>query len=146
MTAKDKAFLDMAGIMSSLSPCNRAKVGAVIVRGDVPVVSSFNGIARKQSGLCGGDVCLRDRCKIASGSESQIGCHHAEFNAIANAAKNGISTDGCSIYVTAPPCLMCAKLIHHAGIKLVVYENKSDRWISTGEEYLSMNGIDIVKM
>ena len=93
MTAKDKAFLDMAGIMSGLSPCNRAKVGAVIVRGDVPVVSSFNGIARKQSGLCGGDVCLRDRCKIASGSESQIGCHHAEFNAIANAARCGIATD-----------------------------------------------------
>ena len=146
MTAKDKAFLDMAGIMSSLSPCSRAKVGAVIVRGDVPVVSSFNGIARKQSGLCGGDVCLRDRCKIASGSDSQIGCHHAEFNAIANAARCGIATEGCSIYVTAPPCLMCAKLIHHAGIKSVVYENNSDRWISTGEEYLSMNGIDIVKM
>ena len=41
MTAKNKAFLDMAGIMSSLSPCSRAKVGAIIVRGDVPVVSSF---------------------------------------------------------------------------------------------------------
>ena len=145
MTAKNKAFLDMAGIMSSLSPCSRAKVGAIIVRGDVPVVSSFNGIARKQSGLCGGADCLRDRCKIASGSESQIGCHHAEFNAIANAARCGIATDGCSIYVTAPPCLMCAKLIHHAGIKSVVYENKSDRWISTGEEYLSMNGIEIIK-
>ncbi len=146
MTAKDKAFLSMAEIMASLSPCSRAKVGAVIVKGDVPIISSFNGIARKQSGLCGGADCLRDRCKIASGSESQIGCHHAEFNAIANAARNGISTDGCSIYVTAPPCLMCAKLIHHAGIKSVIYEDRDNRWISTGEEYLSMNGIDILKI
>ena len=143
---KDKAFLEIAQIMSKLSPCSRAKVGAVIVKGDVPIISSFNGIARKQSGLCGGADCLRDRCQIASGSESQIGCHHAEFNAIANAARCGIATDGCSIYVTAPPCLMCAKLIHHAGIKSVVYENKSDRWISTGEEYLSTNGIDILKI
>ncbi len=54
MTAKDKAFLSMAEIMASLSPCSRAKVGAVIVKGDVPIISSFNGIARKQSGLCGG--------------------------------------------------------------------------------------------
>lgn len=143
MSAKDKAFLSMAEIMASLSPCIRAKVGAVIVRGDVPIVSSFNGIARKQNGLCGGDCCLRDKNNIPSGSDSQVGCHHAEFNAIANAAKNGIATDGCSIYVTAPPCLMCAKLIHHAGIKAVIYENKSDRWISTGEEYLSMNGISL---
>jgi dCMP deaminase len=146
MTAKDKAFLSMAEIMAGLSPCSRAKVGAVIVRGDVPVVSSFNGIARKQAGLCGGDCCLRDANKIPSGSDTQIGCHHAEFNAIANASRCGIATDGCSIYVTAPPCLMCAKLIHHAGIKSVVYENKSDRWISTGEGYLSANGIGIIKI
>jgi deoxycytidylate deaminase len=45
MTAKDKAFLSMAEIMASLSPCSRAKVGAVIVKGDVPIISSFNGIA-----------------------------------------------------------------------------------------------------
>jgi len=143
MTAKDNAFLSMAEIMASLSPCSRAKVGAVIVRGDVPIISSFNGIARKQSGLCGGDCCLRDKEQIPSGSQSQVGCHHAETNAIANAAKNGISTDGCSIYVTAPPCLMCAKLIHHAGIKAVYYEIKSTRWISTGEDYLRSAGVSL---
>ncbi len=48
---KDKAFLEIAQIMSKLSPCSRAKVGAVIVKGDVPIISSFNGIARKQSRL-----------------------------------------------------------------------------------------------
>lgn len=146
MTAKDKAYLDIAKIMANLSPCSRAKVGAVIVRGDVPIVSSFNGIARKQSGLCGGECCLRDKEQIPSGSQSQVGCHHAEFNAIANAAKNGISTNGCSIYVTAPPCLMCAKLIHHAGIEAVYYEIADSRWISTGEDYLNMNGIKIYKI
>jgi tRNA(Arg) A34 adenosine deaminase TadA len=41
---------------------------------------------------------------------------------------------------------MCAKLIHHAGIKAVIYEDRDNRWISTGEEYLSMNAIDILKI
>jgi deoxycytidylate deaminase len=41
---------------------------------------------------------------------------------------------------------MCAKLIHHAGIKSVIYEDRDNRWISTGEEYLKANGIDIFKI
>jgi dCMP deaminase len=47
---------------------------------------------------------------------------HAEANAIAQAAKHGISTSGASIYVTLEPCLTCLKLIISAGIKEVFYE------------------------
>jgi dCMP deaminase len=47
---------------------------------------------------------------------------HAEANAIAQAAKHGIATDGASIYVTLEPCLYCLKLIISAGIRTVFYE------------------------
>ena len=47
---------------------------------------------------------------------------HAEANAIAQAAKHGISTEGASIYVTLEPCLSCLKLIISAGIREVFYE------------------------
>ena len=55
---------------------------------------------------------------------------HAEANAIAQAAKHGISTHGASIYVTLEPCLYCLKLIISAGIREVFYEsdfNKGDK-------------------
>lgn len=45
---------------------------------------------------------------------------HGESNAIAFAARNGVSTQGCAIYVTHYPCADCAKLIIQAGIKKVV--------------------------
>jgi dCMP deaminase len=47
---------------------------------------------------------------------------HAEANAIAQAAKHGIATDGACIYVTLEPCLSCLKLIISAGIQEVFYE------------------------
>jgi dCMP deaminase len=47
---------------------------------------------------------------------------HAEANAIAQAAKHGISTNGASIYVTLEPCVSCLKIIISAGIKEVFYE------------------------
>jgi len=47
---------------------------------------------------------------------------HAEANAIAAAAKHGISTAGASIYVTLEPCIYCLKLVISAGIREVFYE------------------------
>ena len=57
---------------------------------------------------------------IESGRELQIGCYHAEANAITNAAAMGAATAGKWIIVTGEPCLACAKLIHHAGIQKVI--------------------------
>ena len=50
----------------------------------------------------------------------EIGCHHAEMNVICNAAAGGVPTRGAWLLVTGEPCLMCAKLIHHAGITKVI--------------------------
>jgi dCMP deaminase len=44
---------------------------------------------------------------------------HAEANIIATAAKRGISTDGCSLYVTHHPCSSCARSIIQSGIRAV---------------------------
>ena len=60
---------------------------------------------------------------------------HAEANAIAYAAKEGISTKGCSLYVTLSPCINCANLIIQAGIKEVIYT----------ESYRDTSGIDHLK-
>lgn len=48
---------------------------------------------------------------------------HAEQNAIFNAARNGISTEGATAYVTGKPCLACFQFLWQAGIMRIVYSN-----------------------
>ena len=60
---------------------------------------------------------------------------HAEQNAIMFCAKNGISTEGCDLFVTTSPCSTCAKLIAQAGIKKVIYL----------DEYKDTDGLDLLR-
>jgi dCMP deaminase len=48
---------------------------------------------------------------------------HAEANAITKMAKSNNSSLGATLYVTAAPCMECAKLIIQAGIERVVYRD-----------------------
>jgi len=145
---KLNAYIDIAKTLAALSPCPRAKVGAVIIRPDrwSPLSSAFNGTPRKSDKkLCGGDCCERDTLKVPSGRDTQIGCHHAETNAIANAAFEGVRLEGSWLVCTAPPCLMCSKIIHHSGIEKVFYVNlQPERWTYLdGVEYLIENGVAV---
>ena len=60
---------------------------------------------------------------------------HAEQNIISFCAKNGIPTEGTTMYITLSPCKTCAKLIKQCGIKEVVYN----------EEYRDTSGIEFLK-
>lgn len=104
------------------SPCPRARFGALIVdpvRNSV-ISEGWNGPPKGESVLCGGTTCDRNECSIKSGCDVQVGCVHAEMNAICNAAAQGSRCDGAWLFVNGAPCLMCAKLIHHSGIKKVI--------------------------
>ncbi len=124
-----------------MSTCPRGQVGAVIFNPDnyVIIADGYNGPPRKGGELCGGDVCIRT---CPSGTQIQIGCHHAEMNAICNAARVGAKTLGMAIAITCQPCLQCAKLIHHAGIELVIYAEK--KYSYEGLSYLANNGVEII--
>jgi dCMP deaminase len=60
------------------------------------------------------------------GSTSQhcVRTVHAEQNAIAQAARRGISLNRGTIYVRMTPCRTCAMLIINCGIERVVCEKK----------------------
>ena len=60
---------------------------------------------------------------------------HAEANAITKLARSSNNSDGATLYVTASPCIECAKLIIQAGIKRVIY----------GEEYRLSDGLDLMR-
>lgn len=137
-----KHWLVHAHTISHMSPCPRGKVGAFIIdKNNNPISAGFNGPPRLAEGnRCGGVVCSREG--IESGTHIEIGCHHAETNAVANAAKAGIALDGSSLVITTKPCLACARLIHHVGIKAVVVDASSS-YSDDGLKYLAQHDIAI---
>lgn len=64
------------------------------------------------------------------------------MNVICNAASRGVGTAGAWLIVTGEPCLMCAKLIHHAGIKKVLLV-KGGYIGENGLNYLQEHGIEV---
>ncbi len=120
--------------LSKASNCPRRKFGALLLDPlrNVLLMDGYNGGPRGGGDLCGGDFCLRDEKKVESGTRMEIGCHHAEMNVICNCAASGVATNNAWLVVTGEPCLLCAKLIHHAGIKRVIV---------VGGGYAGENGI-----
>lgn len=78
---------------------------------------------------------------VKSGTHMEVGCHHSESNVICNAAASGVSTKGGMLIVTGEPCMMCAKLIHHAGITEVVLVKGGYVGGREGVEYLTRHGV-----
>ena len=112
----DEYFLNIAREVAHRSTCERAHVGAVIVKNKRILTTGYNGSPR---GLA---HCTEVGCLMDNGH--CIRTLHAEQNAIIQAALHGVSTDGSSIYVTHQPCFLCAKTIINAGIVRIVYDNK----------------------
>jgi len=108
--------------LAKASNCPRRKFGALLLdpERNVVLMDGYNGGPRGGGHLCGGDSCLRDTRNVQSGTRMEIGCHHAEMNVVCNAAANGVRCHGAWLFVTGEPCLLCAKLIHHAGIAHVL--------------------------
>ena len=144
MTSKDLVWLKRLITLNGFSKCPRKKFCAIIIDDDNQIVSlGYNGNLRGQCGdLCGGDSCLRDTLKIPSGQETDIGCVHAEENAILNCARQGVSCKGTTLYVNGEPCKKCAARIVQAGIHTVVY--REGNYSSEGIEVLNTHGVNAV--
>lgn len=130
--------------LSKASNCPRRKFGALLLdpTRNVVLMDGYNGGPRGGGELCGGDVCLRDQKKVESGTRMEIGCHHAEMNVICNCAAAGVATNNAWMVVTGEPCLMCAKLIHHTGIKKVIVVGGGYAG-ENGIGYLQEHGVDV---
>ena len=109
----DEYFMSIALQVAKRGTCDRAHVGAVIVKDRRILTTGYNG---SPAGLphCDdvGHLMVEGHC---------VRTLHAEQNAIIQAAYLGVSVQGATIYVTHQPCLTCAKMIINAGIRRVVY-------------------------
>ena len=144
---KDKHLqirIDQCLVLSRASNCPRRKFGALLLDPDrnVILMDGYNGGPRGGGELCGGTTCLRDDLAIPSGQRMEIGCHHAEMNVICNAAASGVATRGAWIIVTGEPCIMCAKLIHHAGVSRVIVVDGGYGG-ANGCDYLLAHGVEV---
>jgi dCMP deaminase len=141
---KDSVWLEACEVLAKgFSKCSRQQFVAIIVDDDNQVVSiGYNGNVRGQEGdLCGGSECLRDTQHIESGQHTDIGCIHAEENAILNCARQGISCKGGTIYINAEPCPKCASRIVQSGLRRVVC--KSYGYPDNGIDFLRKHGLEI---
>lgn len=120
----------IAKIVSSRSTCNSRPTGAVIVKDHHILATGYNGAMPgaphciDQPDLDGKPFCFRRAHGIPDIDKYNF-CRasHAEANAIAQAARLGISIDGATLYTTLAPCYVCLKLIATARIRAVYYEH-----------------------
>ena len=129
----DRSYLRMAQVWAENSYCNRRKVGALIVKDKMIISDGYNGTP---SGF-------ENVCEDEDGHTKPY-VLHAEANAITKVAKSNNSSNGATLYVTAAPCMECAKLIIQSGIRRVVYV-ESYR-ISDGIELLERAGIEVIQI
>lgn len=121
---RDHLYMKMARTWSENSYCKRRQVGALLVSNNMIISDGYNG--------------------TPSGFENNCEDHdnvsfpyvlHAEANAITKVARSNNSSNGATLYVTASPCMECAKLIIQSGIQRVVY----------GEKYRLMDGVELLQ-
>lgn len=177
MSSKDEVFLGMCALLGQLGTCDRAHVGALIVREGRCISWGYNGAppgmphcsenmhgwlseplpcpdhpqaGKHRSGdspwmcsHCGRSIDWPEEdarmCVEARGCRNAT---HAEANALAFAARQGISTDGATLYVSISPCETCARLLIAAGIVRVVA--LSEYRDQAGVELLRTAGVTLV--
>ena len=122
--ALDLRYMRMAKIWAENSYCERRKVGALLVKDKMIISDGYNGTPSGFENVC------EDENNV-----SKPYVLHAEANTISKVARSHNSSEGATLYVTASPCMECAKLIIQAGIRRVVY----------GENYRIMDGLELLE-
>ena len=119
----DLRYLRMARIWAENSYCHRRKVGALVVKEKMIISDGYNGTPSGFENICEDDTNTTHPYVL-----------HAEANAITMLARRSNNSDGATLYVTAAPCIECAKLIIQAGIQRGMY----------AAQYRLMDGIDLL--
>lgn len=125
---KARKYVAIAEAVAALSKDSSTKVGALII-GQTHEIRSlgYNGAPRG----CSADEDERGEVR----PEKYFWMEHAERNAIFNAARVGTPVEGCSLVVTAPPCMDCARAIVQAGIRHVIWKTPDESFAARWAEH-----------
>lgn len=128
--AVDYRYLRMARIWAENSYCKRRQVGALVVKDKMIISDGYNGTPSGFENICEDESGVTKPYVL-----------HAEANAITKLARSGNNSEGSTLYVTASPCIECAKLIIQAGIRRVVYAEKYR--LTDGIDLLTRAGVEV---
>ena len=126
----DMRYLRMARIWAENSYCQRRKVGALVVKDKMIISDGYNGTPSGFENVCEDENNVTHPYVL-----------HAEANAITKLARSSNNSDGATLYVTASPCIECAKLIIQSGIKRVIYAEKYR--LTDGTDLLERANIEV---
>jgi len=129
----DLRYLEMAEVWSRNSYCKRRQVGALLVKDRMIISDGYNGTPSGFENVCEDENGVTKPYVL-----------HAEANAITKVAKSSNNSLGATLYVTASPCIECAKLIIQAGIKRVVYRDAYR--LTDGIDLLRRAGIEVEQL
>lgn len=105
----DQYFMTITHLIAQRSTCDRLHVGCIVVRENRIVTTGYNGF-----------IAGAPHVGFIRDNHEQLTIH-AETNAVSDAAKRGVSLDGCTAYVTHCPCINCCKILIASGIKHIIY-------------------------
>ncbi len=141
-TSWDGYFLEIADAVSHRATCNRGRSGCVIVKDKRILVTGYVGSPSGMPHCDDAGHLFEENSINGQSSKHCIRTVHADQNAICQAAKNGISIEGTTLYTRMTPCRTCAMLLINCGIKRVVCERKYHRG-SDSERLFEEVGIEI---
>ena len=126
-------FKEIVTATSNRSPCERLKVGCLLVNENRIISQGYNGFLPG----CPHKSIVRDNHEQAT--------IHAEQNALCDCAKRGVSCNGAIAYITHYPCLICTRLLLASGISEIYYINeyKKDDLV---EEFANQKNVKIYKI
>ena len=129
----DEYFKKIVLATSDRSSCNRLQVGCLLVKDNRIISQGYNGFLPG----CPHESIVRDNHEQAT--------LHAEQNAICDCAKRGVSSAGCTAYITHYPCIICMRLLCAAGISVIKYINdyKNDKLVSY---FAKLMNIELIKI
>lgn len=117
--------MNIAHEIAELSHCVSHKVGVILVKDGRILSTGINGTPKKFKNcdqvFDKKNFNRDDHHKFSENYEI-----HAETNAIAFAAENGISIKDSIMYSTLHPCNNCLKMICNSGIKKIFYDEEYD--------------------
>ena len=105
----DTYFKEIVQVTSKRSPCERLKVGCLLVKENRIISQGYNGFLPG----CPHKSIVRDDHEQAT--------IHAEQNALCDCAKRGVSCNNATAYITHYPCLICTRLLIASGICEIKY-------------------------
>ena len=114
-------FKQLCELTATRSSCQRLHVGCIFVKNNRIIAQGYNGYITG----CEHNAIVRDNHNIST--------IHAEQNTITDCAKRGVSSDGCSAYITHYPCYNCMKLLVSCGISEINYINDYKNDVLVGD-------------